>query len=92
MLVSWTLIVPARDVSGKFTNRDFIMGFLFSYYILYYIIFARFFILGFLVILCHSCATLFRALRTAAGRWDAEEGHRDPSQACICLMLADSAV
>jgi hypothetical protein len=38
------------------------------------------------------CATLFRALRTAAGRWDAEEGHGDPSQACICLMLDDSAV
>jgi hypothetical protein len=38
------------------------------------------------------CATLFRALRTAAGRWDAEEGHGDPSQACICLMPADSAV
>jgi hypothetical protein len=31
------------------------------------------------------CATLFRALRTADGRWDAEEGHGDPSQACICL-------
>jgi hypothetical protein len=38
------------------------------------------------------CATLFRALRTAPGRWDAEEGHGDPSQACICLMPADSAV
>jgi hypothetical protein len=38
------------------------------------------------------CATLFRALRTAAGRWVAEEGHGDPSQACICLMPADSAV
>jgi hypothetical protein len=38
------------------------------------------------------CATLFRALRTAAGRWDAEEGHGDPSQACIILMPADSAV
>jgi hypothetical protein len=40
----------------------------------------------------YRCATLFRALRTAAGRWDAEEGHEDPSQACICLMPADSAV
>jgi hypothetical protein len=40
----------------------------------------------------YFCATLFRALRTAAGRWDAEEGHGDPSQACICLMPADSAV
>jgi hypothetical protein len=38
------------------------------------------------------CATLFRARRTAAGRWDAEEGHGDPSQACICLMPAGSAV
>jgi hypothetical protein len=38
------------------------------------------------------CATLFRAFRTAAGRWDAEEGHGDPSQACICLMPADSTV
>jgi hypothetical protein len=38
------------------------------------------------------CATPFRALRTAAGRWVAEEGHGDPSQACICLMPADSAV
>jgi hypothetical protein len=40
----------------------------------------------------HNCATLFRALRTAAGRWVAEEGHGDPSQACIILMPADSAV
>jgi hypothetical protein len=31
-------------------------------------------------------ATLFRVLRTAAGRWDAEEGHGDPSRACICLV------
>jgi hypothetical protein len=40
----------------------------------------------------HYCATLFRVLRTASGRWDAEEGHGDPSQACICLMLVDSTV
>jgi hypothetical protein len=39
-----------------------------------------------------ACATLFRALRTASGRWDAEEGHEDPSQACICLMPVDSTV
>jgi hypothetical protein len=34
----------------------------------------------------HFCATIFRALRTAVGRWDAEEKHRDPSRACICLV------
>jgi hypothetical protein len=38
------------------------------------------------------CAILFRALRTAAGRWDAEEGYGDPSQKCICLKPADSTV
>jgi hypothetical protein len=43
-------------------------------------------------ILVPICATLFRALRTASGRWDAEEGHEDPSQACICLMSVDSTV
>jgi hypothetical protein len=33
-------------------------------------------------------ATLFRELCAAAlsGRWDAEEGHGDPSQACIYLV------
>jgi hypothetical protein len=39
-----------------------------------------------------NCATLFHALRIASGRWDAEEGHGDPSQACICLMPVDSTV
>jgi hypothetical protein len=49
--------------------------------------------LKFLVIGC--CATLFRALRTAflwCWRWDAEEGHGDPSQACIYLMPVNSTV
>jgi hypothetical protein len=41
-LVSWALVVPARDESSKFINWDSIMGVSFSYYILYYIIFTDF--------------------------------------------------
>jgi hypothetical protein len=34
------------------------------------------------------CATLFRALRTVgiSWRWDAEEGHGDPSLTCTFLV------
>jgi hypothetical protein len=39
------------------------------------------------------CAALFRALRTTAlRRWDAEEGYRDPSRACICLVPVEFTV
>jgi hypothetical protein len=33
----------------------------------------------------YRCVTLFRALLTAVGQWDVEEGHGDPSRACIYL-------
>jgi hypothetical protein len=40
-----------------------------------------------------TCATLFCALYAAAGgRWVAEEGHGDPSRACICLVSVEFTV
>jgi hypothetical protein len=40
-----------------------------------------------------ECATLFRARRTAAWwRWDAEEGHGDPSRACIYLVPVEFTI
>jgi hypothetical protein len=40
-----------------------------------------------------ECATLFRARRTAAWwRWDTEEGHGDPSRACIYLVPVEFTI
>jgi hypothetical protein len=34
----------------------------------------------------------FSRVSTAAGQWDTEEGHGDPSKACICLKSVNSTV